>query len=521
MKPSQKKYITENIDRKTAKWAHLLSIIVILVLIFTAYSNAVNNGFIWDDEFLIRDNTAINSFSNVVSIFKTYLAATSGNINNFYRPLQELSYMIDHFLWGSHPFGFHLTNVLLHALCAVFLYILSVKIFKNWLVAFITTLLFGIHPINTEAVTYVAGRADSLYLLFFLISFILFLRTVEALKGDKRIRYISYALSIFFYALSILSKEIAVILPLFFILYMVTFLNRPERARLRSLVVPYAIVFLVYFIMRRTILDFSRVAPSTIMANFNFYIRMLTTCKVICVYLFLLVMPFGLHMERRIKVAASFFTPEVFIAVVVILVIAVMIYLFRKNSRKLFFACLWFFIGLLPVSNIVPINSFIAEHWLYLPAIGAYMIIGLAIASFFYKPLPNLASNIIKAPIVFLLISLVLFFGILTFERNKDWKDGITFFKNTLKYLPNSSKLHLNFGNVYINKGQDEDAMREYKKALDLQPSYAEAYSNIASIYLSQENYKMASEYLEKALSLKPNFPVAQKMMNIIKEREK
>jgi len=565
MKPSQKEYITKNISLKTArqiadelglrersvlkyikksglrekqpmrqyaaeevvgkapvvkKRMHLLSIVIILILVFAAYSNAIHNGFIWDDEYLVRDNTAINSFSNAASIFRTYLAATSGNINNFYRPLQELSYMIDHFLWGRLPLGFHLTNILLHALCALLLYVLSLKIFKNWMVALVTASLFGVHPINTEAVTYVAGRADSLYLLFFLASFILFLRILEVLKEYKRIDYVSYALSISFYALSILSKEIGLILPLFFILYMVTFLNRQERARLYSLIIPYVVVFLVYVVMRKTILDFSLAAPSTTLAKFNLYIRMLTTCKAICVYLFLLVMPFGLHMERKINVATSLGNPGVFIAVVVVLVMAVIIYLFHKRSRKASFACLWFFIGLLPVSNIVPINSFIAEHWLYLPAIGAYMIIGLAAAYFFYKSFPDPVSNIVKTSVVFLLIILVLFFSILTFERNKDWKDGIVFFKNTIKYSPNNARLHLNFGNVYGNEGKDEDAMREYKKALELRPDYAEAYSNIAGIYMSQGNYTTAKQYLEKALSLKPNFPAAQRMLGIIKEQE-
>ncbi|MDD5427701.1 MAG: tetratricopeptide repeat protein [Candidatus Omnitrophica bacterium] len=490
------------------KWVHVLSVIVIAVLVLAAYSSALNNDFIWDDEFLIRDNTAINSFNNAARIFKTYLAATSGNINNFYRPIQELSYMIDRFLWGSLPLGFHLTNILLHALCAVFLYILSLKIFKNWLVAFVTASLFGIHPINTEAVTYVAGRADPLYLLFFLISFILFLRAAEASTENKGIRYVPYALSILFYAASVLSKEIGMILPLFFILYIFVFSGQKDRAKLYSLVIPYLVVFLAYVIMRKTILDFSAAAPSTIMGKFNLYIRMLTTFKAVCVYLFLLALPFGLHMERQVKVATSFANPEVFIALAAMSVIAVMVYIARKRSRKVFFASLWFFIGLLPVSNIVPINSFISEHWLYLPAIGIYMMIGLACARFFYKP-----------AVVFLLAGLFLFFGILTFERNKDWKDGVTFFKNTIKYSPNNARLRLNFGNVYSAMGREKDAMAEYKKALELRPDYAEAYSNIASIYLSQGNYAMAGENLKKALSIKPNFPNARKMMDIIEGR--
>ena len=522
-KRSVKQHATEEIIEKAPiekKWVHVLSIIFIFILIFTAYSNAIHNGFVWDDEFLVRDDTAINSFSNAANIFKTYLAATSGNINNFYRPLQEFSYMVDHFLWGRIPLGFHLTNILLHALCALFLYLLSLKIFKNWLVAFVTASLFGIHPINTEAVTYVAGRADSLYLLFFLISFVLFLRIVEALKENKEIRYVSYALSILFYAASILSKEIGIILPLFFVLYIFAFLNRNERAKLYALIIPYILVLLIYVVMRKTVLDFSRVAPSTIMARFNLYIRMLTTCKAVCVYLFLLAMPFGLHMERRIGIATSLGNPDVLIAVIVMLGIAIAIYLFRKNSRKAFFASAWFLIGLLPVSNIIPINSFIAEHWLYLPAIGVYMLIGLASAYFFYKPFPGALSNAIKAMVIFILVSLFLFFGILTFERNRDWKDGITFFKNALRYSPNNSRLHLNFGNVYSNSGLDEDAMREYEKAIELQPAYAEAYSNIANIYISRRNYEKAKECLEKALLLKPNFPNAQKMLNAIKLQE-
>jgi tetratricopeptide (TPR) repeat protein len=499
---------------------HILAILAISVMIFLAYSSALGNDFIWDDEFLIRDNTAISSFSNTAKIFRTYLAATSGNINNFYRPIQELSYMTDVFLWGRHPFGFHLTNIILHVLCAIFLYLLSLKIFNNWLAAFVTACLFGIHPINTEAVTYIAGRADSLYLLFFLISFTLFLRVAGAAEAGLRTPYVLYALSALFYALSIISKEIGLILPLFFILYIVAFRSRPERKKLYPLLVPYAIILLAYVIMRKTVLDFSGISPSFIMAKFSLCIRMLTTSKVICVYLFLLAAPFGLHMERRIKVADSIFSPEVILSLAVILSIAAAIYIFSKKSRMAFFAGLWFFIGLIPVSNIVPINSFIAEHWLYLPAIGVYMLVGLACARFFYGPPGGRSSGASRRVVVSALTCMFIFFGVVTFERNKDWKDGVTFFKNALKYSPNNAKLHLNFGNVYYYIGRRDDAMREYNRTIELQPASPGAYSNIANVYLSQGNYKMAGEYAKKALSIKSDLPAALEIMRRLKARE-
>lgn len=496
-----------------------LAILAVLFLTFAAYFNALNNDFIWDDEFLIRDNTAIKSFANAAGIFKTYLAATSGNINNFYRPIQELSYMVDHFLWGRAPAGFHLTNILLHALCACFLYALSLRIMKDPVAAFMTAALFGVHPVNTEAVTYVAGRADSLYLLFFLISFVLFLRATETPGKDNRIGYVPYALSVFSYSLSIMSKEIGIILPVFLVLYIFVISDRHKRARLYPLIVPYVLVFFVYVILRKTVLDFSGIAPSTILAQFGLYTRMLTTCKAVCVYLFMLAMPFGLHMERKVKVPASLFEPEAIIAVAAILVIAAAIYLSRKSSKKALFASLWFFIGLFPVSNIIPINSFIAEHWLYLPAIGVYMLTGLAVARLFYGTPQKPAPAAIKALAVAVSASLLIFFSVLTHERNKDWKDGITFFKNTLKYSPNNARLHLNFGNVYYHEGKVEDALREYRKAIELRPVYAEAYSNIAGIYIERGDYKEAKGYLEKALSLMPSLPKAQAMMKMIKGR--
>lgn len=505
----------------TKKQVHLLFITAIFLLVFLSYSNTFKNDFIWDDEFLVINNSYIKNFSHITDIFKTYLASSSGNINNFYRPIQELSYMIDYFLWGNKPPGFHLTSIFLHALCAIAVYILSLRLLKNSVAAFVSGALFGAHPINTEAVTYVAGRADPLYLFFFLTSFILFLKSTDSLIQKKGAKIGFYILSVFCYVLSILSKEIGIMLPSMLVIYIISFYsNRPIRNRLYALSIPFACVAFFYIVARKTFLDFSGIAPSFVMGKFNIYMRLLTTFKAIWVYIGLLIMPIGLHMERTIAVAQSILEPYSLLATLGILTLSLSIWRSYNYSKKIFFICIWFFIGLLPVSNIIPINSFIAEHWLYLPAISLYMLAGLSIAKIFDRrsDKPFSVSKIISG--IFVLIAIFSFYSALTIERNKDWKDEISFFKNTLKYSPNNARLHLNFGNTYSEHGQEENAIEEYKKAIELQPKYPEAYSNIGAAYISMGRYKEAKDSIEKAISLKPDFPNALYMLGSLYERE-
>jgi len=512
---SQKRHTKEpKTARGAGRWTYALFLFVIITAVSVSYANSLENAFIWDDEFLVRDNIYIRSFGHIKEMFTSYLATSSGNINNFYRPVQDLSYAIDYFLWAYKPMGYHLTNLVLHAVCAALVYILISKIFESRVTGFIAGLLFGIHPINTEAVTYVAGRADSLYCLFFLLSFILYLRTLEAFKKDFKINWNFYVPSLIFYALSILSKEIGIILPLMFLLYHAAFSDNAQiKQRVRSLYVPYIAVFLLYAFMRKTMLDFSGLSPSFTMAKYPLYQRLLTTSKAIIVYLRLIIAPLGLHMERTIKVARSLFEPEALGAVIAVTALFLAgLKAYKKRFRKVFFGIMWFFVGLIPVSNIVPINSFIAEHWIYLSAIGIFAVIGIGIDFISGKKAGRVLS-------ILIVLSMSVFYMHLTVERNKDWKDEVTFFKKTLKYSPDNARLHLNFGNTYLELGNKKEAIREYKKAIELRPNDAIAYGNMGTAHMSLGRYKEAQGYINKALSIKPDFPDALYNLGLIYER--
>ena len=151
-----------------------ISCALIMILGLAVYANSLGGEFLWDDHHLIEDNMTINRWSKVTRVFTTDIASGAGGKYNFYRPLQIISYMFDYWLWKLNPIGYHLTNILLHILTALCLYWLINLIFKQPMLAFLSSVLFVVHPVHTEAVAYISGRADSLALLFMALCFIFY-----------------------------------------------------------------------------------------------------------------------------------------------------------------------------------------------------------------------------------------------------------------------------------------------------------------------------------------------------------
>jgi len=500
-------YLPVSINRKNRK---IISLLILIIVAFTVlgYVSSFENGFIWDDEYLILLNPQIKSFSNIRSVFTTYVGYGSGNVNIFYRPLQELSNMIDYFLWAEDPIGYHLTNAILHSLTAAVLFLFIFYITNNIFVSFFSGILFGVHPINTEAVTYIAGRADSLYSLFFLSALVFYVRFCNSVALSKK-NVKLYLLSLIFFAFALLSKELSIILPLILIIYLYILLEgRIITKKFNFLVktcLGYIILLIPYAALRTNAVGSVKLAPS-IFAEVPLFCRIITFFKTVLVYLGLLLFPHGLHMERRIRVAYSLNESFAFFAFLTVTAILFCGFWMLKKNRTVSFFIFWFFITLLPVSNIVPINSLIAEHWVYMAQAGFFVIIFLCLYDIYKR---FLISKALKISAVALLCTIVFFYMQATIERNKDWKDEITFFKATLKYHPNNSKLHLNLGNTYSEKGMREEALAEYHEAAKLRKDFHTAYGNIGSIYIEEGNLVKAKENLTKAIDIKYDFPMA------------
>lgn len=486
---------------------------VILVLVFVSlvvYANSFQNGFVWDDKTLIVANYYIRDGSNIGKIFAQDLFYKPWKTGNYYRPLQSLSFMLDYSLWRLKPFGYHLTNIAFHTICGLLVYLLILLLIKEKLPSIIASLFFLIHPMHTEAVTYISGRADSMVTALIVLSVILYLKSRISLQKEL----VLYGGSVISFLLALLTKENAVILPLILILCDSTLFEEKNRISLSKKLLsylPFLIIAIIYIYLRLTILDFTK--DHMLSHNLPFSLRILTFTKVIWNYLGIIIFPFNLHMERRIMPVISLFNLVAWIYLFMLSLILWIAAKNYKNSKTVLFGILWFFVTLFPVSNtVIPLFTYLAEHWLYLPYIGLCIVM----AQVFLK-LKQTIIPFLKLPVFGLVFLLISFYSTLTIRQNKIWKDEVTLFTYILKYDAYRNYLiHNNLGLAYEENGQLEEAFSEYEKALKIKPNYADTYANLGNIYYKQGLYEQATDSYQKALKYKPNLATAYNGLGVI-----
>ena len=459
---------------------------LIVALGFFVYFNSLEGEFVWDDYGLIRDNIYIRDFSHISDIFTEDITAGVRKESFSYRPLQLLTYIIDYSLWGLKPLGYHLTNLLLHILVTLGIFWFTSILFKDYLLSLFTAVLFIIHPIHTEAVSYISGRAEPLSTLFILLAFICYIKFIE-----ER-RFIFYLLLLVSFIFSLLSKESALMLPLLLLVYHWTFKRRVDRCALISIF----IIAFVYSLLRLTVLYFGSYQE---FGRIPFFQRLPGSFFAISSYIRLLFLPLGLHMEYGMRIL-PLNHPYVLLGVIMTILLLILAFLIRKTNRLVSFSISFFFITLIPVSNIYPINATMAEHWLYLPSVGFFMIIGW-ILSYLYK-----VKNL-RVITIILFIGLVAVFSHLTIKQNRYWQEPISFYERTLKFSPWSSRLYGNLAEAYWQKGEYEKAVEVCKQAIKIDPHHFIAYNNLGNAYLSLGKYKKAESCFKKAISLDPEHP--------------
>ena len=262
----------------------LVSLILIIALGFAVYINSINGEFVWDDEHLIDRNLYIKDWSHIHKIFTKDIRAGAGREGHCYRPFQMLTYMFDYSLWRLDVRGYHLTNILLHILVALSIFWLINILYDNWLLSLFTGMLFVAHPIHTEAVAYISGRADSLAALFMLLCLILYIKQIRS-KGLSL-----YLLALLSYVLALLSRESSLIIPVLLILYHYCFKQRLKLGKL----LPILGISFIYIVLRLTVLK-------SLLLNLPYSATLWQRTPgffvAITSYLRLLFLPFNLHME--------------------------------------------------------------------------------------------------------------------------------------------------------------------------------------------------------------------------------
>lgn len=487
------------------KRSNLYFLPFLLLLVLLCYGLSLRNPLLWDDEVTVTGNLFIRDISHFGTVFSSGYHAGAGELTNLYRPLVTVSFIGDYFLWGMNPAGFHLTNVILHLLNVSLLFLILSRLpGLQGPTALITTLLFAIHPVNSEVVNYVSHRPELLMTFFGLASFFCYL------DYRRREKNSFLFLALLFFAGSLLSKEMGVILPFFFFLYE-SFLSSGRRYKP---LLPFLMVAAVYLLLRMSVLNFLEIPfwkgaqPEPF--SDSIWIRLLTAAKIHWIYLRLFVFPVNLHMDHDVPVAVSSLEPLGLVSLIGILWLVALGWFFRGRNRLAAFGLFWYLGGLVPVSNFIPLNTAIAEHYLYVPSIGFFLVV----ATYLEKgdsALFSLKSQVKKGAVPFLIILLMS----LTFLRTLEWGNEEKLYLSTINNTRYSFRANNNLGVYYFRQDRFDEAKKYFRRSLEIFPAYPQALNNLGVIEEREGDFQGAIAYYEKSVEAGPDYLLAHE--NLLK----
>jgi len=487
--------------------------ILIIILSCLSYYNILFNGFTNDDHFLIEKNPNIGSLKGVYLI--AFEQINKDNIQDsnqaairawMYRPSSFFIFYLIGKLFSVTPVAFHLFNIIFHCLNGILLYILCLRLYLTARAALFTAIIFAVHPVHTDVVASAITMSEELIVFFGILSFLFLISTI---KGKY------FIASILFLA-ALLAKENAVMLiAVYFGLFAYLHVqgnSKPWKGKELHVAAAICVPLIIYFAMRYHVtgaffrhpqLQQSLIDNPLLQAGFAE--RILTSIYLLGKYLALFFYPVNLSADYALASIApvtSAADPGFIISLLSLLVILIIfIFLFIKKRRLEALGIFIFFVGLLPVSNLLFTGAtMMAERYLYLPSIGLCMVIGNSLAGFTESQ--KKTNRVAVYAIVAVLIAVM---SGLCIARNKDWKDDLTLFSRVLQVYPNNLKALHNLSSIYYNRQDYELAIPILDKIIQKYPDYYNARLHIIIAYSQTHKINDAINHCENALRLFPN----------------
>jgi protein O-mannosyl-transferase len=485
------------INRALAVWPSFL----ICLSIIAAYVPTFSGDFILDDKPLVKDNPYIMDFHSLPS----YLSQEDGivrdesgeNHSGYYRPIINLSYTIDYKIWGMAPFGFRMTNLFLHLATCLLLYkTIGLGIGKGagslWAV-----LLFGLHPVNTEAISWITSRNNILVAFFCLTSFYFYIKREQG-SG----RWCSFV-ALLSFAAALFCKEFAVMLLPILFLYdrLLSGKKRPITKELCGYV-PFIGIIIFYLALREMATD-SLITPGDVG---HIWKGIFFAPFLIMYNLRIILLPYGLH-NFIIHYPEKYFGPEAVLGFVGIALIGWLLWRCR-DKKHLLFSFFSFLVALFPVLHIIPTASvsLISMRWLYFPMI--FLCLGVSL--WFNK---IFKSN--KRISVSILLGLALLYtGTYTYILNENlWKTENDFFEEEVLLFGNDFYAK-DLARTYHLRGDYKTAYHYYQRAIKGNAGTANMYVNLGALFIDINRPEIALHYLDMAESLRPVKRVLARLYN-------
>jgi tetratricopeptide (TPR) repeat protein len=422
-----------------------------------------------------------------------------GTVSNTYRPVFMLALMAEHHLFGFQAWGFHLVNVLLHAVNTVLVFSVASFLFSRdalrakipsppdlktiHVPAFLAALVFALHTINTEPVAWISAIPELIFTFCLLVSFYLYIRAEDWGRMALPISLLSFFLAL-------LTKETAIVLVLLIPAYELSNHGRALFKRWRAYL-PYLVTAAVYMVIRTSVMGGGL---HNKFFNLSIWESLINIFPLIAKYLGKLLFPWGLSAIYPIPPAHSIMEPMVIIGIITALLYLCVLFAFRKNSF-VFFGLLWVFIPLLPVMYVpaIPVSS-MADRYLYLPTIGFAMLAAYLARFLFLRTAP---AGYARSAVVLVTAIILVGYSASTITRSLVWKNSLTLWTDAAEKFPESPQAHLRLAVNLQKTAQVDSAIIHYKEAIRYREDFNfdqnkdKADYNLAVIY--QERGELAS----------------------------
>lgn len=488
-------------------WRHLiLSMCLVIAAGLWAYHNSFMGPFIFDDEIAIVENPYLRHLWPPWRL----LASTV-------RPLTDVSFAINYALGGLDVFGYHVVNLTIHIAAALVLFgivrrtLLSARLRNRYGqvaqgLALAVALVWLVHPLHTQVVTYIAQRAESLMGLCYLLTLYSIIRAATSPHPSGW-----YVAAVTWCAVGMGSKPVMVTAPLVVLLYDRIFVSgsfneaiHKRRGLYGGLAASWGFLALAVFVLG---------TPQLIEPTAGFLVKGLTPLEyaqtqpgVLLHYLRLAVWPHPLVLDYVWPVARTMHAIVPQTLVVGGLLLATLWAL--RVRPELGFWGAWFFLILAPSSSLIPIADRMVEHRMYLPLVAVVVLLVLGTQASLRRLLGG-QERLRRGLSGLLVLGVVTTLGTLTIQRNQDYRTAVTIWQDTVAKRPHNPRAHVNLGNALVKQGAFDEAMISYTNALRMKRDYEEAHLNLGIALSRQGKFKEAIAYYVEAIRLRPHYAEA------------
>lgn len=469
--------------------ADIFRVVILLFIVSIAYSASIQGEFQFDDYPRIVENSRIKSLSQNLK---------EGSLQAFLktdRPVTALSFALNYSEGRLDPFGYHLVNLGIHLAVVMLLYFFSYKIlalsaYKTpHCLALVMAGVFGLHPLNSQAVSYIVQRGELLASMFYLLSLLLFAAVGAKGLGVKGIVFYFFGFAAFVAAIG--SKQIAVTLPLAYVLFDYYFTAKrygPEKGAgkmlwyyLKRLAVPLPFIAGGVVFSIKTLKGFAGNRDVGFdLEGMEWTSYLLTEFKVLATYLRLIVLPTNQNLDYDYPISRGFFEPQTLFSFLLLFFLFVLAgYLLLKDRSPkskvagapspglvVSFGIFWFFLLLAPTSTIIPIIDVIFEHRAYLASWG--IIAALVVTADAIIRKVKLYKSTGKAIGLSIVAVVMTFMAFTLHKRAEVWKDKVSLWSDTVKKSPYKARPHMSLAHALRIEGRYDAAVREYSMALRL-----------------------------------------------------